>query len=423
MNTIDEKQILDSYLLAKEKYSKLGIDVDKVLETLEKVSISLHCWQGDDVSGFENPDGQLTGGIQATGNYPGKARNAEDLRSDLDKALSLIPGTHRLNLHAIYLENNSEKVDRNEIQPKHFENWVKWAKEKGMGLDFNPTCFSHSLSADGFTLSHSDEKIRKFWIDHVKASRKIGEYFGKELGKTCITNIWIPDGYKDIPVDRLSPRARLKESLDEIFSENIDPAYNRDAIESKVFGIGSESYVVGSNEFYLGYAVKNNKMVCLDAGHFHPTEVISDKLSSVLLYTDEVLLHVSRPVRWDSDHVVILNDELRNIAEELVRHNFLSRTFIGLDFFDASINRIAAWVIGTRNMIKALLIAMLEPYEQLQKIELEGDWTSRLALMEELKTYPVGAIWDYYCMKQNVPVGEEWLKEVKTYEKEVLSAR
>jgi L-rhamnose isomerase len=423
MNTIDEKQILDSYLLAKEKYSKLGIDVDKVLEKLEKVSISLHCWQGDDVSGFENPDGQLTGGIQATGNYPGKARNAEELRSDLDKALSLIPGTHRLNLHAIYLENNGEKVDRNEIQPKHFENWVKWAKEKGMGLDFNPTCFSHPLSADGFTLSHPNEKIRKFWIDHVKASRRIGEYFGKELGKTCITNIWIPDGYKDIPVDRLSPRARLKESLDEIFSENIDPAYNRDAIESKIFGIGSESYVVGSNEFYLGYAVKNNKMVCLDAGHFHPTEVISDKLSSVLLYTDEVLLHVSRPVRWDSDHVVILNDELRNIAEELVRHNFLTRTFIGLDFFDASINRIAAWVIGTRNMIKALLIAMLEPYAQLQRIELDGDWTSRLALMEELKTYPVGAIWDYYCMKQNVPVGEDWLKEVKTYEKEVLSAR
>lgn len=423
MNTIYEKQILDSYLLAKEKYSKLGIDVDKVLENLEKVSISLHCWQGDDVSGFENPDGQLTGGIQATGNYLGKARNAEELRSDLDKALSLIPGTHRLNLHAIYLENNGEKVDRNEIQPKHFENWVKWAKEKGMGLDFNPTCFSHPLSADGFTLSHPDEKIRKFWIDHVKASRKIGEYFGKELGKTCITNIWIPDGYKDIPVDRLSPRARLKESLDEIFSGNIDPAYNRDAIESKVFGIGSESYVVGSNEFYLGYAVKNNKMVCLDAGHFHPTEVISDKLSSVLLYTDEVLLHVSRPVRWDSDHVVILNDELRSIAEELVRHNFLPRTFIGLDFFDASINRIAAWVIGTRNMIKALLIAMLEPYAQLQRIELDGDWTSRLALMEELKTYPAGAIWDYYCMKQNVPVGEEWLKEVKTYEKEVLSAR
>lgn len=423
MSNLNEKAILDTYNLAKEKYAKLGIDTDKVLENLEKVSVSLHCWQGDDVSGFENPEGQLTGGIQATGNYPGKARNAEELRADLDKALSLIPGTHRLNLHAIYLENNGEKVDRDQIEPKHFENWVKWAKEKGMGLDFNPTCFSHPLSSDGFTLSHSDEKVRNFWIDHVKASRRIGEYFGKELGTTCITNIWIPDGYKDIPVDRLAPRARLKDSLDKIFSENIDPRYNRDAIESKVFGIGSESYVVGSNEFYMGYAVKNNKMVCLDAGHFHPTEVISDKLSSVLLYTDEVLLHVSRPVRWDSDHVVVLNDELRNIAEELVRHDFLPRTHIGLDFFDASINRLAAWVIGTRNMIKALLIAMLEPYAELQKIELEGDWTSRLALMEELKTYPAGAIWDFYCMKKNVPVGEEWLKEVKAYEKEVLSTR
>lgn len=423
MSNVNEKAILDAYNLAKEKYAALGIDTEKVLESLEKVSISLHCWQGDDVSGFENPDGQLTGGIQATGNYPGKARTAAELRADLDKALSLIPGTHRLNLHAIYLENNGEKVDRDQIEPKHFENWVKWAKEKGMGLDFNPTCFSHPLSSDGFTLSHSDDKIRNFWIDHVKASRKIGEYFGKELGKTCITNIWIPDGYKDIPVDRLAPRARLKDSLDKIFSEDINPAYNRDAVESKVFGIGSESYVVGSNEFYMGYAVKNDKMVCLDAGHFHPTEVISDKLSAVLLYTDEVLLHVSRPVRWDSDHVVVLNDELRNIAEELVRHNFLPRTHIGLDFFDASINRIAAWVIGTRNMIKALLIAMLEPYAQLQKVELEGDWTSRLALLEELKTYPVGAIWDYYCMKKNVPVGEEWLREVKTYEKEILSKR
>jgi L-rhamnose isomerase len=423
MSIVNEKAIIDAYNLAKEKYAGQGINTDKVLEALEKVSISLHCWQGDDVSGFENPDGQLTGGIQATGNYPGKARNAAELRADLDKALSLIPGTHRLNLHAIYLENNGEKIDRNEIEPKHFENWVKWAKAKGMGLDFNPTCFSHPLSADGFTLSHPDENVRNFWIDHVKASRRIGEYFGKELGTTCITNIWIPDGYKDIPVDRLAPRARLKDSLDKIFSEDINPDYNRDAIESKVFGIGSESYVVGSNEFYMGYAVQNDKMVCLDAGHFHPTEVISDKLSAVLLYTKEVLLHVSRPVRWDSDHVVVLNDELRNIAEELVRHNFLSRTHIGLDFFDASINRLAAWVIGTRNMIKALLIAMLEPYVELQKVELEGDWTSRLALMEELKTYPVGAIWDYYCMKKNVPVGEEWLKEVKAYEKEVLSKR
>jgi L-rhamnose isomerase len=292
-----------------------------------------------------------------------------------------------------------------------------------MGLDFNPSCFSHPLSADGLTLSHPDEKIRKFWIDHCKASRKVAEYFGKELGTPAVTNVWIPDGYKDIPADRLAPRQRLQASLDEIFSEKIDPAYNLDAVESKVFGIGAESYTVGSNEFYMGYAVKNDKLVCLDAGHFHPTEVISDKLSSVLLYTKEVLLHVSRPVRWDSDHVVILDDELRQISQELVRHNFLGRTHIGLDFFDASINRIAAWVIGTRNMIKSLLIAMLEPYAELKRVELEGDYSSRLALMEEFKTFPFGAVWDYYCLKKNVPVGEAWLKEVKEYEKEVLLKR
>lgn len=423
MSNFNEKLVLDSYNTAKEKYSKLGINTDEVLAKLEKVSISLHCWQGDDVIGFENPDQALTGGIQTTGNYPGKARNAEELRADLDKALSLIPGKHRLNLHAIYLEANGEKVERNEIKPKHFENWVKWAKERGMGLDFNPTCFSHSLSDDGLTLSHPDKKVRDFWIEHCKASRRIAEYFGKELGTPAVTNIWIPDGYKDIPADRLAPRERLKNALDEIFSDVIDPKYNRDAIESKVFGIGSESYVVGSHEFYMGYAMKNNKMICLDAGHFHPTEVISDKISSVLLFSDELLLHVSRPVRWDSDHVVILNDELRNIAEELVRGNFLERTHIGLDFFDASINRVAAWVIGTRNMLKSLLIAMLEPSETLKKAEIEGDYTTRLAMLEELKSYPFGSVWDYYCYKNNVPVGEDWLKEVKQYEKDVLLKR
>jgi L-rhamnose isomerase len=423
VSNIKEKAILDAYNLAKDKYAGWGIDTEKVMQELEKIAISLHCWQGDDVSGFENPDGQLTGGIQATGNYPGKARTAIELRQDLDKALSLIPGTHRLNLHAIYLETEGEKVERDKIEPKHFANWVIWAKEKGMGLDFNPTCFSHPLSADGFTLSHPNEDIRNFWIEHCRASRRIGEYFGKELGTPAVTNVWIPDGYKDIPADRLGPRERLKDSLDKIFNEKIDPSYNLDAVESKVFGIGTESYTVGSNEFYMGYAVKNDKLVCLDAGHFHPTEVISDKLSAVLLYTKEVLLHVSRPVRWDSDHVVLLDDELRHIAEELVRGNFLSRTHIGLDFFDASINRIAAWVIGTRNMIKALLIAMLEPYAQLKKLELEGDWSSRLALMEEFKTFPVGAVWDYYCLKKNVPVGEAWLQEVKAYEKEVLAKR
>jgi L-rhamnose isomerase len=423
MENKKETSILNSYLAAKEKYAEWNIDTDSVLKRLEKVAISMHCWQGDDVSGFENPEGQLTGGIQATGNYMGKAKNPEQLRADLDKAISLIPGNHRLNLHAIYAETNGEKVERNKLKPEHFENWVKWARSKSMGLDFNPTCFSHPLSADGLTLSHPDENVRTFWIEHCKVSRKIGEYFGKELGTPCVTNVWIPDGYKDIPVDRFAPRQRLKLALDQVFSEEISPKYNIDAVESKVFGIGSESYVVGSHEFYMGYAMKNDKMICLDAGHFHPTEVISDKISSIMNFSNEMLLHVSRPVRWDSDHVVILSDELRNIAEELVRGNFVERTHIGLDFFDASINRVAAWVIGTRNMIKALLIAMLEPTAALKKIEVEGDFTSRLALLEEFKTYPVGAIWDYYCMKNNVPVGEAWLAEVKKYESEVLSKR
>jgi len=423
MDNKKETTILNSYLAAKEKYSELGINTDEVLIKLEKIAISINCWQGDDVSGFENPSGQLTGGIQTTGNYMGKAKTPEQLRSDIDKALSLIPGKHRLNLHAIYAETNGEKVDRDKLEPKHFENWVKWAKEKGLGLDFNPTCFSHPRSCDGLTLSHPDKAIRDFWIDHCKASRKIGAYFGKELVTTCITNFWIPDGYKDIPVDRLAPRQRLKESLDEIFSEGLSTIYNLDAVESKVFGIGSESYVVGSHEFYMGYAMKNNKMLCLDAGHFHPTEVISDKISSILTFSHELLLHVSRSVRWDSDHVIVLNDELKNIAEEIVRGDFIERTHIGLDFFDASINRVAAWVIGTRNMIKALLLAMLEPTNVLRKIEVDGDFTSRLALLEELKTYPIGGVWDYYCMKLGVPVGKAWLDEIKKYEDNVLSKR
>lgn len=383
----------------------------------------MHCWQGDDVGGFENPDMGLSGGIQATGNYPGKARTPEQLRADIDKAMSLIPGKHRLSLHAIYAETNGEKVERTELKPEHFENWVKWAKEKGIGLDFNQTFFSHPMAEDGLTLSHPDKEIRDFWIKHAKACRKIAEYFGKELGKPCVTNLWIQDGYKDITVDRYSPRVRLRESLDEIFKEEISPEYNLDAVESKLFGIGAESYTVGSNEFYMGYAAKNNKLLTLDAGHFHPTELISDKVSAVLNFVDQVLLHVSRPVRWDSDHVVILSDELRNIAEEIIRNNFLDRVHIGLDFFDASINRIAAWVIGTRNMIKALLGAMLEPTELLKKAEVDGDFTSRLALLEEFKTYPVGAVWDYYCLKMGVPVGEEWLTAAKEYEKEVLLKR
>ncbi|NLM98208.1 MAG: L-rhamnose isomerase [Halanaerobiaceae bacterium] len=423
MSYYTEKNLRQLYQLARDQYAEWGIDTDQVLEILNKIAISVHCWQGDDVRGFENPDRALSGGIQATGNYPGKARTADELRQDLDMAFSLIPGKHRLNLHAIYLETGAEKIDRDEIEPEHYQNWVEWAKERGMGLDFNPTLFSHEAADDGLTLSHPDQVIREFWIEHCKRARKIGEYFGRELGTPAVTNIWIPDGYKDIPVDRYTPRERLKESLDEILAEKIDKKFNLDAVESKLFGIGSESYVVGSNEFYLAYALENDIMLCLDAGHFHPTEVISNKISACLLFMDRLLLHVSRPVRWDSDHVVILDDELQAIAQEIVRPGFLDRVHIGLDFFDASINRVAAWVIGTRNMLKALLISLLEPTEKLKETELEGDFTTRLAILEELKSYPWQAVWNYYCYINNVPIAEEWLVEVKDYERKVLSSR
>ncbi|OAS82605.1 MULTISPECIES: L-rhamnose isomerase [Metabacillus] len=415
--------IKQSYELAKKEYEKWGINVDEALEKLKQVPISIHCWQGDDVSGFEVNKGELSGGIDVTGNYPGKARTPEELRSDLEKALTLIPGKHRVNLHAIYAETNGEVVERDKLEPKHFENWVNWAKENGLGLDFNPTLFSHEKSADGLTLSHPDQEIREFWINHCIASRKIAEYFGKELGSPTLTNIWIPDGYKDVPSDRLTPRVRLKESLDKIFEEEIDEQYNIDAVESKLFGIGSESYVVGSHEFYLGYALKNNKLCLLDTGHYHPTEMVSNKISAMLLYSDKLALHVSRPVRWDSDHVVTLDDELKEIALEIVRNDALEKVMIGLDFFDASINRVAAWTIGTRNMIKSLLNAMLVPNDHLKQLQEEGNFTERLALIEEFKTYPFGAIWDYYCEQMGVPVKETWLEDVKKYEKEVLSNR
>ncbi|MEK3988627.1 MULTISPECIES: L-rhamnose isomerase [Robertmurraya] len=415
--------IKENFELAKQAYSKWGIDVEDVLQKLKSVPISIHCWQGDDVAGFEVNPSELSGGIDVTGNYPGKATTPEQLRSDLEKALSLIPGKHRVNLHAIYAETNGEVVERDQLEPKHFENWVAWAKEQGLGLDYNPTLFSHPKASDGLTLSHPDEEIREFWINHCIGSRKIGEYFGKELGTPALTNIWIPDGYKDIPSDRLTPRQRLKDSLDKIFAVPVDESYNLDAVESKVFGIGSESYVVGSHEFYLGYALKNDKICLLDTGHYHPTETVSNKISSMLLYSDKVALHVSRPVRWDSDHVVILDDELKEIALEVVRNDALNRVIIGLDFFDASINRVAAWTIGTRNMVKALLYAMLVPNEKLKQLQEEGNFTERLALMEEFKTYPFGAIWDYYCEQMGVPVKEAWLEEVKAYEKEVLSKR
>ncbi|MEK3887204.1 L-rhamnose isomerase [Bacillus sp. FSL K6-3431] len=411
------------YEAAKQAYDKWGIDVDAVLETLKGVPISIHCWQGDDIGGFEVNRGELSGGIDVTGNYPGKATTAEELRMDLEKALSLIPGRHRVNLHAIYAETNGAVVDRDEIEPKHFENWVNWAKENGLGLDFNPTLFSHEKSEDGLTLSHPDPKIREFWINHCIKSRKIGEYFGRELGTACLTNIWIPDGYKDVPSDRLTPRKRLKESLDQIFAAEVNEHQNIDAIESKLFGIGSEAFVVGSHEFYYGYALKNNKLCLLDTGHFHPTETVSNKISAMLLFSDKLALHVSRPVRWDSDHVVTLDDELREIALEIIRNGALDKVMIGLDFFDASINRVAAWTIGTRNMIKALLYALLTPNDYLKQLQEEGNFTERLALIEEFKTYPFGAVWDYYCEQMNVPVKESWLEEVNSYEKEIQSKR
>ncbi|MCY8975621.1 L-rhamnose isomerase [Bacillus atrophaeus] len=413
----------ENFERAKQEYEKWGINVEQVLEKIKQVPISIHCWQGDDIEGFEPNKSELSGGIDVTGNHPGKAHTPEELRRDLEKALSLIPGKHRVNLHAIYAETSGEAVERDELLPRHFENWVRWAKDRGLGLDFNPTLFSHPKAADGFTLSHPDIEIREFWINHCIACRRIGEYFGKELGTPCLTNIWIPDGYKDIPSDRLTPRKRLKESLDRIFKENISEKHNLDSVESKLFGLGSESFVVGSHEFYLGYALKNNKLCLLDTGHFHPTEAVSNKISAMLLYSDKLALHVSRPVRWDSDHVITLDDELREIALEIVRNEALDNVMIGLDFFDASINRVAAWTIGTRNMIKALLYAMLVPNGHLKQLQEEGRFTERLALFEEFKTYPFGAIWDYYCEQMGVPVKEAWLKEVKQYEREVLFKR
>lgn len=415
--------IEQAYRWAEQRYAELGVDTNRALETLRRISLSLHCWQGDDVGGFENDKGLTGGGIQATGHYPGKARNAEELRADLDKVLSLLPGRHRLNLHAIYAETHGRPVERDQLGPEHFAAWIDWAKSRRLGLDFNGSFFSHPRANDGFTLSSRDEGVRRFWVAHGIACRKIGERFGRELGSPCVTNVWIPDGFKDLPVDRKTPRAILKRSLDELFAEKLDPRCHLDAVESKLFGIGSESYVVGSHEFYLGYALENRKLLCLDAGHYHPTESIADKISSVLAHLDEILLHVSRGVRWDSDHVVILNDDLRAIAEEIVRGDYLGRIHMGLDFFDASINRVAAWVIGARSMLKALLLALLEPIQTLRDLEIAGDYTGRLALLEESKALPFGAVWDYFCLQENVPVGAAWLDVVRRYEREVLVRR
>ncbi|MGA2361165.1 MAG: L-rhamnose isomerase [Candidatus Aminicenantales bacterium] len=421
---MDPTAVEKAYALSREKYADLGVDTDKAISSLQSVPLSIHCWQGDDVGGFETSAAGLNGsGLHVTGSYPGKARNVQELRSDLHQAFALIPGRHRLNLHAMYGEFGGKPVDRNEIEPGHFRGWVEWAKQEGLKLDFNATCFAHPKAAAGFTLSSKDPGIRRFWIDHVRLCRKIAAYLGRELQASSTHNLWIPDGSKDVPVDRWTYRSLLKNSLDEIFETEYSPLQMKDSLESKLFGIGSESFVVGSHEFYLGYAFTKGKLVCLDLGHFHPTESVADKISAVLQFSDEILLHVSRGVRWDSDHVVLLNDEIRALAEEIVRGQALDRTHIALDYFDASMNRIGAWVLGARATLRGLLIALLEPRETLQELDGEGRVLARLAALEELKSMPFGPVWDYFCLKNGVPPADFWLREVEAYEKKVLSKR
>jgi len=416
-------QIQKSFDFAVAEFASIGVDVNKALEQLDKLPISLHCWQADDVTGFENVEGSLTGGIQATGNYPGKARSIEELRADIDKAMELIPGNHRVNIHAFYGDFGGEVVDRDQIEIKHFQSWIEWAKEKNYKLDFNATCFSHEKSSDGHTLSHPDPAIRAFWVEHVIRCRKIAEEMGRQLGSKCMHNIWIPDGSKDVTVNRLQYRQNLKDSLDKIFEYKTNDAYMLDCIESKVFGIGLENYTVGSHEFYMGYGVKNNIVVTLDAGHFHPTEIISDKISSLLLFLPEIMLHVTRSIRWDSDHVVILNEELVAIAQEIVRADAVDKVHVGLDYFDASINRIGAYVVGVRATQKALLQALLEPIATLRQYEANGQNFERMALLEEVKSMPWGAVYNYYCAKKGVIVGEAYIADIQQYEKDVTSKR
>lgn len=412
-----------AYQHARETYATLGVDTESALQQLAQIPISLHCWQGDDVAGFEPRDGDIGGGLAVTGNYPGRARTAPELRQDVTLAHSLLPGNHRLNLHASYAETEGQPVERTDLTPTHFAGWIDWARNEGLGLDFNPTFFAHPLADDGWTLAAPDDAIRDYWIAHGQACRQIGAAMGRELASPCVTNVWIPDGFKDTPIDRAAPRERLAAALDQIFAEPLDPAHNLDAVEAKLFGIGSESYVAGSHEFYLGYAISRQKVLCLDAGHFHPTEVISDKISAVLQFVPRLLLHISRGVRWDSDHVVTLAPETLAIAAEIVRNGYLPRVHIGLDFFDASINRVAAWIIGTRAVQKALLAALLEPTARLREMEAEGDYTARLAWLEELKTFPLGAVWDYHCERQDTPPGPHWLDKVRQYETAVLAKR
>lgn len=410
------------YEEAKKIYAGIGVDTDQALETLRHIPISMHCWQGDDVLGFDQ-DGPLSGGIQTTGDYPGRARTPEELMQDIDKAMSLIPGKHKLNLHASYgIFEDGEIADRDALEPKHFKKWVEFAKKHGIGLDFNPTFFSHP-KAEPFTLSSPNEEIRQFWIRHGQACLRISQYFAEELGQPCVMNIWIPDGYKDIPADRLGPRARFKDSLDQILSIPYDKSKVYVCLESKVFGIGKESYTVGSSEFCLEYAAKNGIISLMDNGHYHPTEVVSDKIPSLLLFQDKLALHVTRSVRWDSDHVVLFDDETKEIAKEIVRNDAVGRIFLALDFFDASINRIAAWVVGMRNMQKALLYALLSPTQRLKELQDSGDFTDLMVEQEELKLYPFGDVWNYFCSRCGVPERGEWMKEVRTYEKEVLLQR
>lgn len=415
--------VKEAYKIAQKQYAAIGVDTEAAIVKMKDVNISLHCWQADDVVGFESSSEELSGGIQTTGNYPGKASTIEEMHADLEKVLSLLPGKQRLNLHAIYGDFKGEQVDRDEIEIKHFQRWIDWCKAQEIGMDFNATCFSHPRAADGYTLSSKNEENRKFWVEHVKRCRAISAEIGKQLETPCIHNTWIPDGSKDTPIDRNGYRTLLKKSLDEAFETKYPKEYLKDAVESKLFGIGMESMTVGSHDFYLGYAIKNNTLICLDNGHFHPTEQVGDKISSVLQFVDEILLHVTRPVRWDSDHVVTLNDDIQLIASEIMRNNFLGRVNIGLDFFDASINRIGAYVTGTRAAQKAFLIAALEPIDYLLENEEAGNNFERLAMLEELKTMPFGAIWDYYCLQNNVPIGTEYIQEIQKYEAEVLQTR
>lgn len=411
----------ERYEYARQRYGELGVDTEAAIEALKRIPISMHCWQGDDVRGFEGAE-SLTGGIQATGNYPGRARTPEELMADMDQALGLIGGRHKINLHASYaVFEPGEKADRDALEPKHFKKWVEFAKERGLGIDFNPTMFSHPL-AEMATLSSESETVRRFWVRHCQACIRISEYFASELGQPCMMNIWIPDGFKDIPADRLAPRRRLRQSLDEILSIDYDREKVYVAVESKVFGIGMESCTVGSHEFYMNYAAKNDILCLLDSGHYHPTEMVSDKISSMLLFFDRLALHVTRPVRWDSDHVVLFDDETREIAKEIIRGG-ADRVFLGLDFFDASINRISAWVTGMRNMQKALLYALLQPSEEMARLQEERDFTRLMMRQEEMKTYPFGDVWDMFCERTGVPAGDGWYEKVMEYEKQVLAER